>query len=262
MVTMEWSLERKAKAALCAPMGPGILREDTRTILHEGWYQIITPSAKLAMNEVCFSQVDDRDAEHVIDETWAMYRALGLQTKWYVTPWTQPANFGERLGARGFSSTRLRAMGAGTQLQIDVPAGVDVTEVTDASALHEFLDVTSRGWNIRKDEYAALLASHETALTEEPRVAHLFIARIAGEAVGTAALFVRGDYGYFVGGQVLASARGKGAYKALARARLRFLRDRGIDYAVTHASEETAAPLLERMGFETLYQTRCYVLTP
>jgi hypothetical protein len=78
--------------------------------------------------------------------------------------------------------------------------------------------------------------------------------------VGTAGLILRGDYGYLVGAQVVEAARGRGLYKALTAERLAFLRARGIGYAVTHAREATSAPRLERLGFETLFRSKCYVL--
>ncbi len=67
----------------------------------------------------------------------------------------------------------------------------------------------------------------------------LFIA----EGVGTGAVLLRDDYGYFVGGAVMEEARGRGAYRFLVEARLAFLRDRGIEYAVTIAREATSAPI-------------------
>jgi hypothetical protein len=38
------------------------------------------------------------------------------------------------------------------------------------------------------------------------------------------------------------------------------LRARGCGCAVTQAREATSAPILERLGFETLFTSRCYVL--
>jgi hypothetical protein len=46
----------------------------------------------------------------------------------------------------------------------------------------------------------------------------------------------------------------------LIAARLAFLRERGLEYAVTHAREATSAPMLEHLGFETLFRGACYQL--
>jgi GNAT superfamily N-acetyltransferase len=88
----------------------------------------------------------------------------------------------------------------------------------------------------------------------------MFAAFVAGECMGTGALIVLGDYGYLVGAQVLDAARGRGVYRALIFERLAFLRERGIELAVTQAREATSAPILERLGFETLFRSRCYLL--
>jgi FMN phosphatase YigB (HAD superfamily) len=53
----------------------------------------------------------------------------------------------------------------------------------------------------------------------------------------------------------------RGVYRALV-ARLAFLRERGIAYAVTNAREATSAPMLEHLGFETLFRGACYELAP
>ena len=75
-------------------------------------------------------------------------------------------------------------------------------------------------------------------------------------------MLLRDDYGYFVGGAVMEEARGRGVYRCLVEARLAFLRDRGIEYAVTIAREATSAPVLEHLGFETLFRGACYELDP
>ena len=78
--------------------------------------------------------------------------------------------------------------------------------------------------------------------------------------VGTAGIFGRDRCGYFVGGVVQPSARGRGVYRALVAARLAFLRARGVPYAVTQAREATSAPMLEHLGFETLFRSTCWRL--
>lgn len=85
------------------------------------------------------------------------------------------------------------------------------------------------------------------------------VAFIAGD-LGAGAILLREDYGYLVGTAVKEGARGRGVYRSLVAARLAFLRERGIDYAVTQARESTSAPILEHLGFETLVRGRCHVI--
>ena len=80
------------------------------------------------------------------------------------------------------------------------------------------------------------------------------------DGLGAGSILLREDYGYLVGTAVVERARGRGVYRALVGARLAFLHQRGIEYAVTHARESTSAPMLEHLGFETLFRGRCYLL--
>jgi GNAT superfamily N-acetyltransferase len=257
--SLPWTVERKYEAAVRAPWGAELFRPDSQLIERPGWRQILTPSATGYLNEVSLAQVAAEDAERIIDETIAMYRAQHLSTKWYVGPTTQPADLGERLTRRGFESWEVRAMGIETDRPSEA-GDIEVVAIRDAE-LDGYLETAMRGWSMGEDQRAVERETHRREIAKRPQTAHFFAARIAGENVGTAGVFLRDGYGYLVGGQVLESARGRGAYRALVAARLAFLRARGDGYAVSLAREQTAAPLLERFGFETLFRCRCYLLS-
>ncbi len=258
---MTWTAERKLEAALQAPRVRAYVRDDTRIIERPGWYQVITPSARSYLNEVLLSRLEPDDAERIIDETIAMYRAHNIQMKWNVDPQTRPADLGERLRRRGFESVPLRAMGIDTSASLAESAGVTISEA-DASSVGDFVRTTLRGWAMAEDQVDVEIRLHDALLTAVPRLVHFFGAKIDGEWAGTAVLIVRDGYGYLVGAQVLESARERGVYRALVAARLACLRDRGFGYAVTHARESSSAPILEHIGFETLYEATSWVLAP
>lgn len=99
---MMWTRERKLRAVIDAPLGPSAGPPDERVIERDGWFQRITPSSPGTWhNEVIISRVSDEDAERVIDEVIATYRAIGKPTKWCTGPWTQPSDFDDRLARRG-----------------------------------------------------------------------------------------------------------------------------------------------------------------
>ena len=258
---MTWTAERKREAAVQGPLVRGYLREDTRIIERRGWYQVVTPSSPGYINEIAFSQVGPEDAERAIDEAIATYAAHGLRFKWFVGPWTQPEGFGERLRRRGFQSFEMRGMGIDTAARFALPAGVNVVEI-DASNVDRFVEATMSLWSMPADEIDLERRSHAAAFAREPRVAHFFGVEIDGEWVGGAALIMREGYGYLLGAQVVERMRGRGIYKALIQARLAALRARGFEYAVTYAQETTSAPILERLGFETLFRSTCWFLEP
>jgi len=251
---MSWTPERKRQAALQGALRRPYTREDTQIIERPGWYQVVTPSATTYMNEISLSHVDDADAERVIDETISFYRAHGLRFKWYVDPSSRPHDLGERLRRRGFESWELRAMGIDTAAAFSVPADVEVVEM-DASNIDAFVEITMNAWSLPAHEIELDQRSHHAALARDPRLTHFFAARIDGTWLGTAALMVRDGYGYLLGAQVTEAMRGRGIYRALVAARLAFLRSRGLDYAVTRAQETTSAPILEHLGFETLFRS-------
>jgi GNAT superfamily N-acetyltransferase len=252
------SLDERRDEAIRAPDGPALHRPDTRVTRRDGWLHIVTPSAPRGrLNEVVFSKLTVAESESVIEKTVAEFRAAGQPTKWCVGPWTEPADFGERLERRGFSSWNVRGMGCETDRTLDLQRGVTVEEITQ-STLEPYLTATFAGWSTEAEQLEPERFAHRAALAVAPRKAWFFGARLDGEMVGTAALFDRERSGYLVGGVVLPAARGRGVYRALVAARLAFLRARGVRYAVTHAREATSAPMLEHLGFETLFRSSCW----
>lgn len=201
------------------------------------------------------------DADSAIDEVVADYaaRATGASVKWCVGPWTEPKDFRARLRARGFTATAVRAMACSTDLRLEVPSGVTVDELT-LDSVDAYVAFEAHGWNMPDEEHALERQTHAAALTASPRTAHFFSARVDGAIVASCGLFLRDDFGYLVGGLVAPEARGRGIYRALVDARLAFLRARGITVAITHARDATSAPVLEHLGFRTVFPYECWYL--
>jgi ribosomal protein S18 acetylase RimI-like enzyme len=249
---MSWTPERKLRAAIDAPLGPSACPRDTRVIERDGWFQRITPSAPGTWhNEVILSSVDERDAERVIDEIIALYRAIGKPTKWSTGPWTRPHDFGDRLARRGFTSWETRGMGCATNMRV-APGTALVRLVEDDSDLDAYVRTNALGWATAPDDV------QRDALRRS--LGRELVAFVADD-LGAGAVLLREDYGYLVGTAVTERSRGRGVYRSLVAARLADLRARGLEYAVTQAREATSAPILEHLGFETLFRGRCYLLS-
>jgi GNAT superfamily N-acetyltransferase len=257
---MEWTPEAKLRAAIEAPTEGMLLRPDTRVIRRPGWYQVVTPSAPGSMlNEILLSDIAPEETERAIEDAIAAYAAIGRPVKWCVGPWTRPADFGERLLRRGFRSWDVRGMGCHTALEM-VSAGAAVVREVGEADLDRYVALSLRGWSLPTDQADVDRRTCLAALRASPPAAAFFAASVGDVWVGTAALAVPDGYGYLLGTQVLEEARGQGVYRALVAARLAWLRERGIGYAVTHAREATSAPMLAHMGYETLFRSKCYVL--
>ena len=91
-------------------------------------------------------------------------------------------------------------------------------------------------------------ATVEEAFAIERSNCEIFLAHVDGRPAGTAR-FVIGSIGVFlIGGATAAWARGRGAYRALVRARWDAAVVRGTPLMVTHADPATSGPILRRLG--------------
>lgn len=249
----------KIREAALAPVGSALLSPDMRVVERDGWYQTIKPSSRSTVgNEVVLSRVPLDEADAVIDRTIAEYRALGLPFKWCINPLTEPADFGSRLEARGFEWWPIRGMAIEPRTWTARPrSGITVEPVT---AFDEYLVCWQAGWEVSVEDRAGWIADHERALATGRF--HFFLARVDGEPAGTAGYITRPHAVYLVGGNVLPKFRGRGVYRALLDARLVRAADAGFALATTQAREATSAPILEALGFETLYRARIYKWSP
>jgi GNAT superfamily N-acetyltransferase len=246
-VEVSWTPERKLRAVIDAPCGLVTGPPDMREIVRDGWFQRVAPAAPGTwLNEVIISRVNDEDAERVIDEVIEMYRAIRKPAKWCTGPWTAPADFDERLARRGSKSWEMRGMGIATDAAISSPVAIRCTRDAD-----EYAKTSAAAWGLAVDD-----VQRDAFRRGLDRELVLFVA----DDLGAGAILLREDYGYLVGTAVREDARGRGVYRSLVAARLAFLRDRGIAYAVTQARESTSAPILEHLGFETLFRGRCHVI--
>ena len=261
MPTDDWTHARRVEAAIDAPRVRALHRPDTQVIERPGWFQIVTPSARGYLNHISHSRVEAHDAERVIDDELARYRRAGVTATWSVGSWTAPGDFGARPAARGFAATESVAMGMLVG-PMSTPARVTVELVEHDAQIAAHMDLSVRGWSMPEDQRAPHEAMMRATLTKSPRLAFMYNALLDGEPVGTAALVLRADYGYLMGGQVLEGARGKGVYRATVAARLDTCRALGVRYVVTHARATTSAPILERIGFETLFRSEVYAIDP
>jgi GNAT superfamily N-acetyltransferase len=250
---MSWSAEAMLEEVLGAPLGAHQPRPDTEVRRRPGWYQLVTPSARSGyLNEVYLPQLAPERADAVIDEVIGEYATLGIPMKWVLGPGCAPDDLAERLARRGLRRWLARGMACRLEdaaaLADRVPDEPRVEEAAGAEGFAAYARVIGRGWDrdeaeVREDCRAAALAS--------PR--HRFFVAFAGdEPAGAGAYVERERSAYLNSAVVLPAWRGRGLYRALVAERLRRIAAEGRTLAVTHARVETSAPLLERLGFETV----------
>jgi ribosomal protein S18 acetylase RimI-like enzyme len=223
---------------------------DLQVIERPGWLQIVTPSIKTGgLNEVIYSSLDEHEADSTIDTAIAMYRDLGLKFRWNAGPGSGPADLGDRLERRGLAQSIGRGMARSTESDDKIG---DVVEV-DATTVDQFTHVMAAGWS---GDATALLALHRHVLAEARQ--HLFLAYRDGVPAAAASYVPFPRSAYMIGGVVLPDYRGRGLYRALVQARMAHARARGITLATSHARESTSAPILEKLGFETVCRIPMY----
>jgi GNAT superfamily N-acetyltransferase len=129
------------------------------------------------------------------------------------------------------------------------PGGDVTVEEVDERTVEEFSRTMAAGWEM---DPAPITAFNRLVLAHPNRGHHLFLARYRGVPAGTAGLVAFERSVYLLGGVVLPAFRKRGLYRALVTARLGYAAGRDIPFATIHARASTSAPLLARLGFETL----------
>jgi GNAT superfamily N-acetyltransferase len=251
-----WTERDKIEESVLAPVGSEVLADDTRIIERDGWYQTMQPSSgSVVGNEVVYSRLGVTEAEAVIERTIAEYTAAGVPFKWCVGPLTEPEGFGALLERYGFVGLDIRGMAIDPATWSPAPRRGITIEPVGREGLVEYLETFSRGWDIAVD---VPIWCRNLGRAIDGGRHHMMLARVDGEPAGTAGFILRPRAGYLVGGNVLPAFRGRGVYRALLDVRLERLRERGVTLATTQAREATSAPILERLGFETLFRGCVY----
>ncbi len=253
-------IPRELEIVLNGPVGPQRIRDDTIVIDSDGWYRTLTPSATYsAANEILFSNLDKKDPNAHIDAIFAEYRQHGLPLSWCVYPWTQPADLGKRLLARGAMGSNVRAYLAETSLPLKVVEGVDVERVNPSlnEGLEAFMNILSSGYALPADEEAFRRSRYRQLIAEPNPVMHLFIARYDGAFAGCAAMIVKEDSAHLTSSSVLPAFQGRGVFQSLQATILATLRDMGIALATGHANDKSAF-WVERFGFKLIYSYTIY----
>lgn len=151
------------------------------------------------------------------------------------------------LGATVVQRTELSAYDLTTGLPaISVPEDVTVIRVDTEHDRRDVVVTNLLGWG-RPQPSPDEVARHAAALRGDQ-----FLARHDGTSVGTAGLELSVDLAGLVAGAVLPEYRGRGIYRALLDARLRYGIAGGATLAVVLAVPDTSAPILRRLGF-TVY---------
>lgn len=258
------SSPRELEIVLRAPVGPQRLHDDTIVIDEDGWYRLITPSSSWpAANEIFFSNLSGTATDHEIDAIIAEYHQRGLTLTWCVYPWTEPADLGDRLLARGASASKITAFLGHTSVQLNSFPGVEV-ELIDQSvpqSFENYMSVISRGYQLPPDEEAFRRQRYFELMTWQVPYMRLFLARFQGAVAGVCAVIVKNDSAHMSGVYVVPEFQARGVFPSIKAVGLAFLRDQGIELVTGHANSQSAF-WVERFGSKPVYSYTIYELSP
>jgi GNAT superfamily N-acetyltransferase len=170
----------------------------------------------------------------------------------------------ERLVAAGFVAEELETvMIAETAALVDrgrAPSGVALREVRDRIVFEGIGEMEAAVWGSDESWYAD---TFEQELAADPAGLAIFVAEVDGVVVsgGWVRFPSDTDFATLWGGATLREWRGRGIYRALVFRRAQLAAERGRRYMEVDASADSR-PILERLGFRAITQTRPYVWSP
>jgi hypothetical protein len=223
----------------------------------------------LVVDEERFHLVVDTDGAHAnvcrlrlggadVHATFAEIRAHAplARVEWIVGPSSTPDGLEEQLRALGCRdqdpplTSHVTALATATA-PAAVP-GVDVLRVSTYDDFVAALEVSIAGWQLDPERAAAeRRRAPQTWERRRSRPGGEWLAFLDGEPVAYGGA-IAGPHGLFLtGGVTVPYARGRGAYRALVRARWDEAVRRGTPALVVHA-EEASRRVLESIGFASV----------
>jgi hypothetical protein len=240
----------KEEMTIYAPMHAPVLPDGAQVIEREGWYQVITPNFRMgADNQVIMSHLQESEIDQRIEETFLSYDRCKISFKWTLGPASSPIALADKLKKMATHVVDFQGMTVETTAKISVPEDITVELVTPKN-FQEFIDITVSAWEMK--DHLQTTVDKYWKIIHHPKC-RFFIARKNGVAIGSAGTSLKKDCGYLVGGVIAKEHRGAGAYRALVQKRLEDLKAYGYQHATTHAKSSTSAPILTKLGFETVF---------
>lgn len=212
-----------------------------------------------AWNGVVWSDLDESNADQEIADQVAAFGCLEFEWKYY--SYDQPADLPDRLLRAGFvaepEETVLVAEIAELDLDVRLPAGVELRPITDEAGIAALVEVSNEAFG---DDHSYLAPAVRHGLTEDPPTVAAVVAMAGDRPVSGGRLEMRRgtDFASIWGGGTAPEWRGKGIFRALVAHRAATAAAAGFRYLQVDALP-TSRPILERLGFIELATTTPYV---
>jgi GNAT superfamily N-acetyltransferase len=213
-------------------------------------------------NSISYVRCRAGEAEAVIDEARAIVANRPVPVFWILDPETEPPNFADFLAAGDVHlDSNVAVMVLPIEAEIAGPS-VPGLEIRDALADDESFSAADA---VNREAFRSLapidLAANARRRQNQLAAANrrLLLATVDGEPAGSAGLSLYPPVGAIInGGAVRPKFRGLGVYRAMVAARLAMAREIGVE-GLTVWGGQMSAPILERLGFETVGWRKFYL---
>jgi GNAT superfamily N-acetyltransferase len=199
------------------------------------------------------------DVEEAV--AWARENAGRSTIEWWLGWSSTPADAAERLLAAGLVRDSVPTL-TGMTCATPPPAvpEIDVRPLETADDYLAAVQVDWEVWDLSTEERAGRLENEVQRFDEiqASGVVHHFAAYDGERPIGFGRAVDMAGGVALMGGAVLPDARGRGAYRALVRARWDHAAERETPLLVVQAGD-LSAPVLEGLGFERHGEIRLYV---
>jgi hypothetical protein len=231
----------------------------------DGYQVAFTPGASFGM--VFVRRLPEADLDERVGEIRALLASEGFtRAVWPICDAAEPAGLADRMLDLGLVLWEPEAEGFGPRFRAMVlvnepapmPEGVTARQV---ETFDEFLAARRVGMEaFEVSDHDRKIFEHKSAEDWEWQQrlpnSKTFAAFVDGEIVGNAGAIFGATALFMVGGSVRGDARGRGAYRALVRARWDAAVERGTP-ALTVMAGSMSGPILDRLGFVTVGDGRC-----
>lgn len=215
-------------------------------------------------NHACLLRTTPERAEALLDEVLAYFRAQGVPPAIFLSPACTPADWPQRLQARGLIQQSIpETWIAFDSLQsykippLSPSATLEVQLIEPSQAL-EFVSVFMAAFELPA-ELVPLMAQLLEPSIGLPGYYH-YVARVSGQVAGCCSLIDHGPYGVIGSAGLQANQRGgQTAYNFVLQV-AREAQARGVDCLLGQTTSKKVAQLLCRYGFKTAFIRSCYTL--
>lgn len=231
---------------------PGYRREPTPDVVRH------VPLVSYEDGFVLYCRLDAARADDVIREQIDYFERLNIDFEWKYFAHDAPADLLARLETAGFelevAETVMALETASAPDRLTRPPAVEVRRVTRLEQLPDLVTVQEQVW---QQDFDWLTRRMTDDLQHNPDQVRAFVAYLNGQPVSSAWMYFHpgSQFASLWGGSTLPAYRGQGLYTTLLAARLQAAQEKGARFLTLDAGP-MSRPILEKLGFKTLIETR------